>query len=310
MKKQLTLSRDLVMVYGGQDDGVIGIPALTADGQVIETSYFFGRKHPKNIIAISSQAGCPMGCAFCELGAARFARNLTAEEMRDQTELALIEAARYGFDREATPHKINVANSGEPLLNPALIDGLALIGGLPQTIKVSTVFPEAKQAWSNFERLAAYAAGLKDQTVQIQVSLISTSEEERAAMSGGKTAGFAKIRQAAEWWRSKLPHGRKINLSLMLTNDMACDVRQLANLFPPQLFRLRFREYVPSTNGEGRGLQIVSPARLAMIMDEARTLGYEAGDWASPTPTERKFGLAANAIREQYLNLLAGAKNG
>ena len=308
MKKQSTVTKDLVMIYGDRDDGVIGIPALTVDGQVIEVSYFFGRKHPKNIIAISSQAGCPMRCAFCELGAARFARSLTAQEMRDQTELALEEAARYGFDRDKTPHKINVANSGEPLLNTELVGGLSLIGGLPKTIKVSTVFPDARIAWENFERLAEYACGLKEQVVQIQISLISTSEKERLSLSGGKVAGFEKIRQAAELWRSKNPQGRKINLSLMLTDRMACDIRGLSSLFPPRLFRLRLREYVPSSNGESRGLRIVTPIRLSSLANEAQALGYEAGDWASPTPTERKFGLAANAIRQQYLDMLKRAK--
>ena len=62
------VSCDLVMIFGDRADGVIGIPVRTRDDKVVETSYFFGKMHPKNIIDISSQIGCPMGCRFCELG--------------------------------------------------------------------------------------------------------------------------------------------------------------------------------------------------------------------------------------------------
>lgn len=302
MADDLTIRKDAVFFFGDGDDGVIGIPGLTADGEVIETSYFFGKTKPKNIVVISSQVSCPLRCSFCELGAERFVRNLSKEEIRDQALMMLGHARLQGFDVDRVPHKITVANSGEPLLNPRLVDGLELLASHPASFKVSTVFPTAKAATDALARLADFAAQL-GQPVQLQVSLLSTSEERRRQASGGRVADFRTIRKAAELWRSKNPLGRKVNLSLMLTSDMPCDADVAAALFPPELFRFRFREYVPTRHGDASGLAAASAERLAEITRAFAEKGYEVGDWASPTPTERKFGLAANVIRRMYFDL-------
>lgn len=244
-----------------------------------------------------------MRCAFCELGGEQFGRNLTPQELRDQVTLVLEEAARYGFDINATPHKMNVAGSGEPLLNRSLVDGFRLIGDLPQTIKISTVFPDDVRAWVNFQRVVDFAAELTTQVIQIQISLISTSEEERQRMSGGRVASFAKLRDAAALWRTKNPQGRKVNLSLIITGDDCCAANEVRDLFPPELFRFRFREYVPTRHGTENHLSSATAERLAAINADFAAAGYEVGDWASPTPIERKFGLASNAIRQRYLEM-------
>ena len=303
MTDTLTVRKDLVLAFGDRDDGALGIPTLTKDGEVIETSYFYGTTRPKNIIVVSSQAGCPMKCAFCELGSARFGRSLSPEEMRDQALLMLGQAALHGFDASSTPHKITVANSGEPLLNSHLTDGLNLLAGIPvRSFKVSTVLPESRIASETLVQLASFAAS-QARPVQLQISLISTSEEARLCISGGKVAGFARIREVGELWRAANPHGRKVNLSLIITSDMPCNARDVAAMFPPELFRFRFREYVPTKNGEGKGLRVISAARLAEIKKDFGDHGYEVTDWASPSLIERKFSLAANVIRKLYLDM-------
>lgn len=301
------LKKDLVLTFGDKDDGVIGIPAVTHDGRVIEISYFFGKSRPKNIIVISSQAGCPMRCAFCELGSERYARNLTAEEIRAQADLMLEEAALRGFDVAATPHKITVANSGEPLLNPRLVDGLERLREVPASFKVSTVLPDSKIAENVLGRLADFSSGL-DRPLQLQISLISTSETERSRMSGGRVAGFRQIREAAAKWQAKHADGRKVNLSLMLTADMSCDAAAIAAIFPAELFRFRFREYVPTRHGSGNGLKKIDSERLTSVKDAFRERGYEVYDWATPSPTEWKFGLAGNVIRRMYLDMIGSRK--
>lgn len=302
MQRELAVRKDLSTFFGGDDDGVIGIPALTADGNVIETSYFFGKTRPKHIVVVSSQVSCPLRCSFCELGPEKFVRSLTKEEISDQAHLMLGEARMRGLDVDRLPHKITVANSGEPLLNPQLVDGLELLSGLGSSFKVSTVLPAAKNAHDTLARLAAFAARL-GRPVQLQISLISTSEERRSRASGGRVADFHAIRKAGETWRSADPTGRKVNLSLMLTSDMPCKAKDVVGIFPPELFRFRFREYVPTRHGTASGLGIVTTASLAAIKRDFAEHGYEVGDWASPSPIERKFGLAANVIRRMYLDM-------
>lgn len=300
-----TIRKGMTMVFGDGEDGVIGIPVITADGSVVETSYFFGRTRPKNIVVVSSQAGCPMRCSFCELGTERFGRNLTEEEIAGQALMMLSEARLRGFDPDRQPHKITVANSGEPLLNPRLIGGLERLAGVPSSFKVSTVLPAAKTASDTLVRLAAFAAAL-DRPVQLQISLIATSEEARSRVSGGRVADFSGIRKAGETWRDRNPNGRKVNLSLIVTSDMPCEPADVVGVFPPDLFRFRFREYVQTRNGAGNGLAIVTAPRLVAIKKKFASHGYEVGDWASPSPTERAFGLAANVIRRTYLDLTGG----
>lgn len=297
--------KGMTMTFGDGDDGVIGIPALTTDGRVVETSYFYGKARPKNIVVVSSQAGCPLRCAFCELGPERFGRNLTEEEIADQAFMMLDEARLRGFDPVRVPHKITVANSGEPLLNPRLLGGLERLAGVPASFKVSTVLPAAKLASETLVRLAEFAARL-DRPVQLQISLISTSEERRSAVSGGHVADFSGVRKAGEDWKARNPNGRKVNLSLIVTDDMPCDADEVVGIFPPELFRFRFREYVQTRNGIESGIKVASAARLATIKEKFAANGYEVGDWASPSPTERKFGLAANVIRRTYLDLTGG----
>ena len=304
MKNKLTVRKDMVMLFGDRDDGVIGVPCLTAEEHVVEAGYFYGKKHPKNIVAISAQAGCPMQCVFCELGCQKYCRNLTPQEMNDQVELVLSEAARLGFDHSDLPYKVSISLSGEPLLNESLIESLALIGGNPRTIKVSTVFPAGEVALGNFDKLAEYSSGLKGQVIQLQISLLSTFEKKRMEMIGYGGADFATISEAGARWRQKNPLGRKINLSLMIVGNEPCDPSLLTEIFPPEHFRLRFREYVPTINGGQHQLKAVSKERMTQIMAEAGEVGYQVGDWAIPTPIERRFGLAANTIRQRYLDMV------
>jgi 23S rRNA (adenine2503-C2)-methyltransferase len=54
-----------------------------ADGLKIE-AVLMRHEAGRNTVCVSSQAGCPMGCAFCATGAQGFKRNLTADEIVEQ----------------------------------------------------------------------------------------------------------------------------------------------------------------------------------------------------------------------------------
>jgi len=54
-----------------------------ADGELIE-SVLMCHRDARNTVCVSSQAGCPMRCAFCATGRGGFRRNLTADEIVDQ----------------------------------------------------------------------------------------------------------------------------------------------------------------------------------------------------------------------------------
>jgi len=286
--------------FGDHDDGVIEFSALMRDGGVVEVGYYYGVGKPKSIIKVSSQVGCPFRCNFCNAGEEVYKRNLSAEEIYQQAALMLKVAAQQGVPWSPLPHKINFAGTGEPLLNPALVDALELLGKHGISIKVSTVFPAGRVAEANFERLARFAGGYPG-SIQIQLSLISTDAEYRGQVAGGKVADFDTIVKAAELWRAAAPQRPQINLSLILTEQTPADAELIMNQFSPQLFRIRFRNYVPTEFGDTNSLSQISEERMYNIKQEFRIRGYEVYDDATPTSTEQAFALASNVTRRRMM---------
>jgi len=75
----------------------------TDDGYQVESVFYRG-----DTLCVSTQVGCPVGCAFCASGRFGFFRNLTGEEIFSQ----------YKMLRDKLPVKgIAVAGIGEPAMN-------------------------------------------------------------------------------------------------------------------------------------------------------------------------------------------------
>ncbi|HBA36454.1 TPA: 23S rRNA (adenine(2503)-C(2))-methyltransferase RlmN [Candidatus Falkowbacteria bacterium] len=114
-----------------------------ADGEAIETVLI--RQHGsqskaspdvsgRNTVCVSSQVGCPLGCAFCATGAAGFRRNLTAEEIVEQ----VIFWARF-LKTDKRAEKIdNVVfmGMGEPFLNYAEFIKAVKFLNNPETLNI------------------------------------------------------------------------------------------------------------------------------------------------------------------------------
>jgi len=300
MVRSSLLSIPTIYDHGNPSDRAIGVPLITRDGHVIEASLFSGAEKPKHIVVISSQISCPMKCTFCELGEERFIRNLTSEEMVEEVRIMTDIARGRGVLACQEPTKVTVANSGEPLLNQQLIAALETISLFGVSFKVSTVFPAGSRAKKLFEHIATFASR-NETPVQIQISIISTDESDRQARAGSRVATFEELREAGDFWRQTNPSGRKINLSLIVSDDTPCDPEAILSHFPPEHFCVRFREYVPTANGARNGLRMIESDRLAELKSLFRAHGYERLDAGSPTPTEWKYGLVGNSFRTRYV---------
>lgn len=303
-RKVQKISKDLVWQFGDSHDGTIEFVGIIQGGY-IETGYFYGDDKSKNILVISSQIGCPSRCSFCNAGNQPFVRNLSAQEIYEQVVLILQQASQYGFDLDSIEHKVNYAKSGDPLFNPEFTRGIERIGEFNFSYKVSTVFPAGNQTMERFRQIADFAAAYTN-NVQIQISLISTSERYRNKVADIRLASFADIKRAAEYWRDKNPNGRKINFSLILTEEDPVNVDEVYNIFPPELFRFRFRNYMPTEHGTSQGLETITRERFERIMDRFRKKGYEVGTWATPTPMEKRFRLASNVTLARYRKIISG----
>jgi 23S rRNA (adenine2503-C2)-methyltransferase len=78
-----------------------------ADGERIESVLL--PDEDRKTLCISSQVGCPMGCAFCATGRIQFRRNLTAGEIVDQVNTVEERVGRIS--------NLVYMGMGEPLLN-------------------------------------------------------------------------------------------------------------------------------------------------------------------------------------------------
>jgi 23S rRNA (adenine2503-C2)-methyltransferase len=104
---------------------------LTHDGHRVECVVIpvpgSGGGRPRTSLCVSTQAGCAMGCAFCETGLLGLARGLGADEIVGQVELA---RAELGAD----PTNIVFMGMGEPLDNfdnlAEALDRLVGTGGM------------------------------------------------------------------------------------------------------------------------------------------------------------------------------------
>jgi len=316
----MQLSYDAVFHFGDRSDGSLQIPFRTKDDEIIEASYFTSEDKEKDIYVISTQAGCPMRCQFCELGEENFSRNLTVEEITEQVS-QLIHRVSRNFILFFKPKKLTFANTGEPLLNPAVAEALDQIEKPYRkhgpcinityfsSYKISTLLPKGQESQRNLKRLAEVASRiyelpawwrrgakpLERKKVQLQISLISLDEKERKRLTKGCGASFKEIIQAAELWRSFNPQ-RKVNLSLI---SCAVQPTRLVKIFSPELFRLRIRSYISTNNGEHNKLSADDN-----LFKKLQDSGYEVTNDGQPTPIERKFGLAANVTRRRYLEMI------
>ncbi len=86
-------------------------------------------------LCLSSQVGCPVGCAFCASGLEGVARNLAAHEILEE----FLHGARLAGGRDRVTHVV-MMGMGEPLLNyDAVTAAIRAFGVSARRITLSTV---------------------------------------------------------------------------------------------------------------------------------------------------------------------------
>lgn len=93
-------------------DGTVKYLFRLVDGATIESVYI--PESTRRTICISTQAGCPLKCAFCLTGIAGYQRNLKVDEILGQVATVMAEAPP-----RQQPWNVVVMGMGEPLLNYA-----------------------------------------------------------------------------------------------------------------------------------------------------------------------------------------------
>ena len=190
------------------------------DGEKVESVLL--RDGDRVTLCLSSQAGCPLNCAFCATGASGFRRNLDAGEIVGQA-LLLLSAGQV--PREVTPN-IVLMGMGEPFLNyDAVVAAIRLLmhpeglGIGARRITVSTV--------GIVEGVARFAE--EDWQVRLSISLHAANDELRTQLvPHNRRGGLAALRNAVRDYGART--GRQVTFEWTLldgVNDTPKDVREL-----------------------------------------------------------------------------------
>jgi 23S rRNA (adenine2503-C2)-methyltransferase len=188
-------------------DGTIKLQLALHDGARIE-AVLLRDGGDRRTACLSTQAGCPMACAFCKTGTLGFQRNLDAGEMVEQ----------FLHIRSIYPEIANIVimGMGEPLLNLAeLRRALAVFtdpGGLgisPRRITLST---------------CGIIDGIRDLAeggprVRLAVSLTTADEALRVRlMPAGRTNPLSALKEALLFYQEK--QERRITLEAVLLGGL------------------------------------------------------------------------------------------
>jgi 23S rRNA (adenine2503-C2)-methyltransferase len=204
-------------------DGTTKLLFSVRDGSRIETVVMPYRK--RTTVCISSQVGCPVGCAFCATGAIGFHRNLSVTEIVDQVRAA----AGLATDGSGRISNLVYMGMGEPLLNlQAVLDSIRVLAdprGMNvghRSISVSTVGIPG----------AIVRLGQAEPQVNLALSLHASSDHVRALLIPKRYCHPLSDILAASWEHFAMTH-RKLLIEYVLlggVNDSSEDARRLAAL--------------------------------------------------------------------------------
>ncbi len=213
---QLTLDTIRESEATGTRKALLRLP----DGDAVECVLI--RDRDRITLCLSSQAGCPLRCAFCATGAAGYRRNLDAGEIVEQALWLLRDEDLSG----RTPNIVYMG-MGEPFYNyDAVLKSIRLIMH-PQGLHIGARKITVSTAGDikGIERFAE-----EDWQVRLSVSLHAANNELRSRLVPlNKRYPVERLRAALQRYQKRC--GRQVTLEWVLldgVNDSACDADELA----------------------------------------------------------------------------------
>ncbi|MCK5548477.1 MAG: radical SAM protein [Thermoplasmata archaeon] len=232
----------------------------------------------KWVLIVSSMFGCPIGCRTCD-ASGEYLGKLGTDEILSQIDYMV--RKRYPDGRIPIPKlKVQFARTGEPSLNPNILDLLEL---LPEVYEapglmpcISTVAPISGGKF--FERLIDIKDRLyTDGRFQLQFSIHTTDPDKRDHLMPARKWSFAQI---ADYGRSYLRKGdRKITLNFITIRGFPIDFKNVREHFDPDTFLVKLTPLNPTKNAMDNGFVSAidphDPHSAQDIVDGFRSQGFE-----------------------------------
>lgn len=241
-------------------DGTVKYLWRLSDGQAVESVLI--PEGSRRTLCISSQAGCPLRCAFCATGTMGFLRNLEAWEIAGQARELLLASDPM------RPANVVFMGMGEPLLNwPAVATALTLlsdpaalgIGARHITVSTVGIVPGLAQLAKRPEQF------------RLAISLHSpNSLTRRAIMPIEKKHPIRDVMAAIRSFK------RRVTFEYVLiadVNDRGEDVAALARLAREAGAMVNL---VPLHPGGGSKLQPSAASRMRAFGADLKARGIEA----------------------------------
>ncbi|MEI6378460.1 MAG: 23S rRNA (adenine(2503)-C(2))-methyltransferase RlmN [Candidatus Falkowbacteria bacterium] len=225
------------VVEGGQSDKAV---ITLADGAIIET-VLIKNADGRQTVCVSSQVGCPLGCAFCATGRLGFKRNLRASEIVSQ----LLFWQRRLAASDSKVNNLVFMGMGEPLLNYSEVMAairqindadFCNLGARHISISTAGIIP-------GIEKLAK-----ENLQINLAISLHAADDELRSElMPVNREYPLKELMAAVDEYI--LVTGRQVMIEYLLikdVNDRLSDAKKLARLVSRPLYMVNLLHYNPT----------------------------------------------------------------
>jgi 23S rRNA (adenine2503-C2)-methyltransferase len=237
-----------------KEGGLIKFVTRLQDAREIETVIIPMKRHVT--ICLSSQAGCRMGCRFCETGRTGFGRNLSVGEIVGQAVTARI---LYGADIR----NVVFMGMGEPFDNPENVFRAVRVLNDPRGMNISMRHMTLSTVGipSGIDRLAA----MGDARPNLAVSLNAPGDPARSRlMPVNREFPLEVLRRSLEAY--PLRRGEVVFIEYVMiegVNDSAADAEALAAFLTPLRVRVNLIPLNPTPDSPFRPPDELSVRRFS-----------------------------------------------
>lgn len=222
----------------------------------------------RTVMCISVQCGCPVGCTFCGTGK-KFIRNLTADEILEQVEIAL--SYIDCNSKDIGKFQIMFMSMCEPFCNYKNVkDAIIKLNKLYQNAQllVSTVAPGIIEChFQDFIELSKHISN-----IGLQFSLHESNNDERKIIIPD-TCHITRISTFGKRWHIETGKKPFFNYCVKESNSNDKNVNELRQLFDPTIWEATL-SVVCSTWNDDQGEQEKQLPMVKKFEDKMIKAGY------------------------------------
>jgi 23S rRNA (adenine2503-C2)-methyltransferase len=260
---------------------VVYLLQLGADaGSRVETVDSIDPRYPrseKSVIILSTQYGCPVGCAFCD-AAGDYHGNPDAAGLLAQVRFVLERRPEILSTRKL---KVHFARMGEPALNARAV--LEALDRLPELLPnpgllpcVATVTPAAAPRFL-LDLFEVVSRRYRPGCFQLQLSINATDPAARRRLVPIPTLPLETLGELAAPFHR--PGDRRVVLNFALARGVTVELPRLLRAFDPTHFMVKLTPVNPTLRARAGGFETLleagRPHAADALLAELEAAGYE-----------------------------------